>query len=390
MTKELHPILPKPILVRTSAQLREMMARLRSELAHDPLLAVDTEANSMYAYRERVCLIQFSTRLTDYIVDPISGIDVTPIGELFADPAIEKVFHAAEYDLICMKREFHFTFTNLFDTMIAARITGMKNYGLGALLETLIQVEVDKSHQRDDWGHRPLPKDSLIYAQRDTHYLPALRDYFAERLTELNYWEDARETFTELAEVTGAVRAFDPEGYWRLAIPNHLNRRQTAILRELYLLREEIAKSRDVPPFKVMQDKSMVALAQAAPESLGEMERANGVPFSITRRYGLEMLEAIERGKAARVPVPPRPEPPTDPVIVECYTALREWRKTRALERGVESDVIISRETLWTLAERRPKTLDEMRSIRGLGEWRLGQYGKEILAVTSRYQGKTI
>lgn len=390
MTKELHPVLPKPILVRTSTQLREMLARLRNELAHTPLLAVDTEANSMYAYRERVCLIQFSTRLTDYIIDPIAGFDVTPLGELFADPAIEKVFHAAEYDLICMKREFHFTFNNLFDTMIAARVTGMKNFGLGPLLEELMQIEVDKSHQRDDWGHRPLPKDSLIYAQRDTHYLPALRDFFAERLTELNRWEDAHESFIELAEVNGVAREFDTEGYWRLAIPNRLTRRQTAILRELYLLREDIAKNRNTPPFKVMQDKSLVALAQAAPESLGEMERVNGVAYSATRRHGLAMLEAIERGKSARIPSPPRPEPPTDPVIVECYTALREWRKTRALERGVESDVIISRETLWTLAERRPKTLDEMGSIRGLGEWRLAQYGDEILEVTRRYRGKTI
>ncbi|MBE2184670.1 MAG: HRDC domain-containing protein [Anaerolineae bacterium] len=387
MTKQAHPALPKPILARTSAQLREVMAQLRSELEHAPLLAVDTEANSMYAYREQVCLIQLSTRLTDYIIDPIAGFDVAPLGELFADQNIEKVFHAAEYDLICMKRDFHFTFTNLFDTMIAARVVGMKNFGLGSLLEELMQIEVDKSHQRDDWGQRPLPKDSLLYAQHDTHYLPALRDYFAERLTEMSRWEDARETFEDLSHINGVVRTFDPESYWKLAVPNHLTRRQTAILRELFLLREQIAKDRNTPPFKVMQDKPLIALAQAAPESLAEMERVNGVSYSATRRYGLAMLEAIENGKAARVPSPPRPEPPTDPVQVECYTALREWRKTRAADRGVESDVIVSRETLWTIAERRPKTLDEMGSIRGLGEWRLAQYGEEILMVTKRFKG---
>src|SRR5690606_29531 len=132
----------------------------------------DTESNSLYAYRERVCLIQLSTRSRDYILDPLIIVDMSPLAPLLADPGVEKVFHAAEYDLICLHRDYGFIVNNLFDTMVAARICGYKAIGLGSLLSEFLGVELDKRHQRDDWGERPLPPDSLRYAQMDTHYLP--------------------------------------------------------------------------------------------------------------------------------------------------------------------------------------------------------------------------
>jgi ribonuclease D len=375
------PALPEPLYIRNKAQMRDVLPRLRDELARDPLLGVDTESNSMYAYRERVCLIQLSTRVTDYLVDPLSGVKIEPLGEFFEDSIIEKVFHAAEYDIICMKRDFSFAFNNLFDTMIASRVCGMKNFGYGALLSEILGIASDKSHQRDDWGRRPLPADSLLYAQMDTHYLPALRDDFARRLTEMNRWQDAREAFYELTLVDAARREFDPEGYWRLALPNQLTRRQSAVLRELYLLRDELARQRNLPTFKVMQDKLLLALAQVTPTSLAELEQVEGVGQGTLHRYGGRILAAVAAGKAARPPRPPAPEPPADPVVVERYTALREWRKTLAAERGIESDVIIPKDTLWLVAEANPRTLDDLRTVQGVTSWRLEQYGAAMLNV---------
>ena len=143
--------LPQPTTIDSAGKLKT----LARALAQEPLLAIDTESNSLYAYRERVCLIQLSTRTADFILDPFDLPDLQPLAPLFANPAIEKVFHAAEYDLMCMKRDFGFVFRNLFDTMIAARVCGRKQIGLGALLNDLAGVPVDKSHQRDDWGRRP-------------------------------------------------------------------------------------------------------------------------------------------------------------------------------------------------------------------------------------------
>lgn len=375
--------LPQPTYVDSA----EKLAALIRSLADEPLLAIDTESNSLYAYRERVCLIQLSTRSTDYIIDPLKIQSMQPLAPLFANPKIEKVFHAAEYDLMCMKRDFGFVFDNLFDTMIAARVCGRKLIGLGNLLSEFAGVVVDKSHQRDDWGQRPLPTESLLYAQMDTHYLPRLRDHFAAELARLDRLDEAAEAFRDVCRVPPARSLeFDSEGYWRISLPNNLTRRAAAVLREVYHVREHIAQERDIPSFKVMSDKALVAIAQAAPASMSELSQVDGIPPIQVRRYGRLLLDAVDAGMRARLPTPPMPDPPADPVVVERYTALREWRKARALERGVESDVIISKDALWTLAERAPDSLDEMDDVPGLGPWRLGVYGVEILEVIRRYR----
>jgi superfamily II DNA helicase RecQ len=119
---------------------------------------------------------------------------------------------------------------------------------------------------------------------------------------------------------------------------------------------------------------------------MSDLSYLDGLTPLQVRRYGRILLDAVAVGTRARLPTPPTPEPPADPVVVERYTALREWRKARALERGVESDVIISKEALWTLAERAPDSLEAMDGVPGLGPWRLGVYGQEILEVIRRYR----
>ena len=367
----------------------EDLVRLADALRHEPMLAIDTESNSLYAYRERVCLVQLSTRQHDYILDPLIIVDMSPLGPLLANPGIEKVFHAAEYDLICLQRDYGFSVNNLFDTMIAARICGHKLVGLGSLLAEFQGVALDKRHQRDDWGQRPLPPDSLAYAQMDTHFLPALRDRLVEELTALGRWREATEAFAEATRVNLPDISFDPEGYWRIGMPNQLTRHQMAVLRELYLLRETLAETRDLPPFKVFSDKTLVQLAVAEPRKLGDLNDIDGMTPAQIRRYGKQVLRAIEQSDKNRLPSPPVRQPSADPEVVECYTLLREWRKQRAQERGVESDVIVSREALWTLAHRRPVTVEAMRDIEGLGPWRITAYGEDLLNVLKRCPPRT-
>jgi len=164
-------------------------------LAREPRLAVDTEANSLHAYREQVCLIQFSTPQTDYLVDPLSLDDLTHLAPLFSDQGIEIIFHAAEYDVLGLQRDFDFSFSNLFDTMLAARTLGYKQVGLGRLLADKFNVDVDKHNQKADWGQRPLTPGLIDYARLDTHYLIALRDILEAELREKGRWELAQEDF---------------------------------------------------------------------------------------------------------------------------------------------------------------------------------------------------
>jgi ribonuclease D len=308
-----------------------------------------------------------------------------PFGKLMADANIEKVLHAAEYDMLCMKRDFGYTFTSLFDTMIAARICGRKAIGLGALLAAHVGVQLDKSHQRDNWGKRPLPQASLRYAQTDTHYLPRLRDLFHDELTRAGHLDEAQEIFAEFCDVPAPNgRHFDPDGFWGIGIANHLTLYQTGILKALYHLRDDIARERNTPPFKVMGNKLLVEIARADPNNLGKLKRVRGMSPHTVRRYGERILRVVKIGRTYNLAPPPQPPAP-DPTEVELYSQLHTWRKTRAQERGVESDVIISKHTLWKLAQVSPSNLDDMIGIKGLGPWRLATYGTEILDVIRAY-----
>jgi ribonuclease D len=362
-------------MVSSARALSDLARRLQDE----SLVAVDTESNSLFAYREQVCLIQFSTRTEDWVIDPLALEDLSALVPLFADPNIEKVFHAAEYDLMCLKRDYGFTFANLFDTMLSARILGRKAIGLGNMLEEFFGLQVDKRYQRADWSMRPIPMEQLRYAQQDTHYLPALHDILLMQLTEKGVLPEAHEVFNRLVQVAPAAHTFDPDGYWRINAARDFSRRQMALLRELYLLRDDLARRRNRPPFKIFSDDTLVNTAKVAPHSLADLVGIPGLNHSQIERYGHALLDAVERGEKAKLPPRPDRGPRMDAATMARFDALRDWRKARAAERGVESDVIIPKEALWALARTPPQSLDDLDQIPGLGPWKRDKYGDELL-----------
>ncbi|MCZ7546848.1 MAG: ribonuclease D [Anaerolineae bacterium] len=357
------PALPAATFIDTPQSLR----RLLDDLRDAPLLAVDTESNSLYAYRERVCLIQVSTRRADYLIDPLALDDMSALSPLMADPAVEKVFHAAEYDIMCLKRDFGWQFANLFDTMIAARILGWRQVGLGNVLGKEFGVKVDKRHQRANWGERPLPPDRLRYAQMDTHYLPTLRDRQAQALRAGRHWEEAQETFADLVSVPAAEHNFDPEGFWSVNGTRDLSREKMALVRELYLLRDRMARERDCPPFKIFSDATLVALAVQAPKGRAALRAIRGMSAGQVQRYGEAILQALRRGERSDPPRLPRRNDVPPPDVLARYDALHVWRRDRASARGVESDVIVSRDVLWSLARSAPPHLGRTQQDRRTG-----------------------
>lgn len=368
----------------------QQVTRLRETLRGVRRLAVDTESNSLYAYQERVCLIQLSTDEADFLIDPLafeSKSDLAFLGEVFADPGIEKVFHAAEGDIMGLRRDFAFTFASIFDTMIAARNLGWQNFGLAALLAEFFGVTLSKSHQRADWGRRPLTPALVQYAQQDTHYLLPLRDHFAALLAEQNLMEEAQEMFGEVCRAQWQGGGFDPEGFWQINGARDLDGVSAAVLRELYLYRDQIARKRDLPVFKVMGDAVLTALASAKPRSVRDLQGVRGMTDGQIARHGRAILDCVRRGLAAPPLKPPRRRRSPDDLVVRRFEALHDWRKGRAAKRGVPSDVILTRDALWELAEVAPRTLDELAAVRTLGPWRLNAYGEEILRVLARLNG---
>ncbi len=378
--KDRTPQFPRAYIIRRTQELRRYVERWRKE----PLLALDTESNSLYAYYEQVCLVQLSTREQDFIIDPLALDDMSPLGALLADPQIEIVFHAAEYDIISLKRDFGFEFAHIFDTMLAARICGWKRIGLGNILAEHFGVRAEKKYQRADWAQRPLPPEQLLYAQMDTHFLPALRDHLHAELEALGRLEEAHEIFAELPRLAPAQHTFDPEGYWRIHGVRDMPREKMGIVRELYLLRDAIARRRNKPVFKIFSDQTLLHLAKIAPRRHQDLYTVKGLSSRLARSEGDAILEAVARGKRSTPPTRPKRTRHVDPQVLERYDALQHWRKRRAAERGVESDIILGRETMWALAHAAPTRLEDLADIPGLGPWRRAEYGEELVALLAR------
>ena len=319
--------LPPPALVADD----DGLDRLVQALAPCPVVAVDTESNSLHAYRERVCLIQFSTPDADVIVDAIRLPDLSRLAPVFANPTQQKVFHAAEYDIVCLRRSYGFEFTNIFDTMSAARTLGWPKVGLAAILDTHFGVTLSKKYQRADWKRRPLTPEQLDYARLDTHYLLRLRDQQLQTLTESGHWPEAREEFARLARLgrDAGGPGPDPAGFWRVTGARDLTPAQAAVLQALFAYRDARAERVDQPPFKIMGESTLLALARQCPRGAGDLQSLPGMTPEQIRRHGPSVLQAVQKGLGAPAQFPPRVEREPDDVR-ERYDRLHTWRKHRA------------------------------------------------------------
>jgi ribonuclease D len=281
-----HP--PPPTLVDDPAGLAALVERLRGER----VIALDTESNSFHVYRERVCLLQLSSRTGDFVVDPFS-VDPAPLAEILCDGR-ETVLHGADYDVRCLRREYGWRLPRLFDTMAAARRLGRAGLGLSALVEAEFGVRLSKAFQRADWGRRPLTREQLTYAALDTHFLLPLYDSLAGELATRGAADDARREFDRIAAAEFRERVFDPEGWRRLKGARDLDPPGRAVLRALWIAREEQARALDRPPFKVLAEQAMLELARRRPADDEALGRIPGVTPSVLRRMGAILRAAID------------------------------------------------------------------------------------------------
>ncbi len=370
--------LPTYHLVEDSDSWAACLDRLLSQ----PRIAVDLEANSLFAYREQICLIQLSIPGSDFIIDPLADFKFDEFAGILIDPSIEKIFHAAEYDLILLQRQFQWGIKNLFDTMWAARILGLPRCGLANLLFDFYDIYHNKKHQKADWCRRPLTQDQLTYAQVDTHYLLRLQDDLNGRLKEQGILQEAGEIFAEQTTVTLPDISFDPESFWRINGVRDLSGSGRSIAKALNIFRDQQAQKHNRPAFKVFQNRTLYELSQAAPKTVQELHGIHGMSRGQVRRYGDSIISVIAGAQNGPSPRRHRPHSPRPPeAVANRYEQLHKWRKLRAKERGVESDVIISRDALWKLAKNNPQSRIELDNLKVLGPWRFQTYSDEIISV---------
>lgn len=354
-------------------------------LLQAPRIAVDIEANSLYAYREQICLIQVSTDRHNFIIDPLSGLSLAPLKKVFENPAVEKVFHAAEYDLALIGSLYGWRTVNLFDTMWAGRVLGFSKMGLAWFLETLYGIQLDKKHQKANWAERPLSHEKLVYACNDTCHLLRMRDDLGRQLEANNLEEETAEIFQGLCRPHKPHRTFDVNGFWKLPGAHTMPPRAQSVLKALFIFREEAAKKRDVPPFKVLNNQVLLQIARASVGWNGSPREKfppiPGVPAKVLERHSPRLLEVVLKALNSPPPTYPAKSQHHSPGYWQRHESLMQWRKETAIERGVESDVILGRESLEELAEKWPKGEDELEAIASLGAWKRSRYGNSILRI---------
>jgi ribonuclease D len=371
--------------VTTWIRTPEELADLAGSFAGCRTIALDTESDSLYHHLEKVCLVQIATDRGDAVlVDSLAVRDLSPLGPALADPGLVKVLHGADYDVTTLKRDFGFSFANLFDTMIAARFLGMPGIGLAAVAEAELGVKLSKANQKDDWSRRPLTPQQEIYALADVQHLVALRGRLEAKLEGLGRLEWVREECEAVAALEPKVRGHNPEAYLGVKGARRLGPRQLAALRELYAWREGRAEQTDRPAFKILGNEVLRKMAERRPRTLAELRHAPGV---LPRLKGQadEILAGLRRAAElpdSELPVIPRtPRPVVSSAQLLRAARLKEWRNGRAEELKVEVSVVLPQRLIDRLAEAAPRDTAALAEIEGLRRWRIEAFGDEMLAV---------
>jgi len=341
-------------------------------------VAVDTEADSLHSYFDKVCLIQISIPGEDMVIDPLQKLDLTAFGAVLADPNITKVLHGADYDLRILNRDFGFTIANVIDTMICAQLLGYEAIGLAALLERYFAITVDKTHQRADWAMRPLPPAMLEYATSDTRHLIELSGKMREELIAVGRWDWAQEEFARLETIRFAEKDLNGEDFRRLKGLNALDRRSLAIAKSLYDFRDSLARKADRPPFKIFGNDIILDVAKtkaATPDALAGIKSL--VP-AIRRRYERDILRHVKEAMAlSEEALPEKGETKPwmrDKALETRVSKLKDIRDKKAKELKIDPGVLAPRHVLTAIATTR--NLDEVPAMR---DWQKRVLGADLI-----------
>ena len=369
-----------PLWIRTPEELDALVVSLGRAKA----LSIDTEADGLHHYPVKLCLVQVADdRGRGHLVDPLALPTLEPLGPFFADAGVVKVLHAADNDLGYLKRLYGFSVANIFDTAIAARFLGVTSLSLDGLLRDFIGVDPGPSRQKDDWSKRPLSPAQETYALNDVLHLIPLREKLLEALRAKGRDLWVEEECALIAAMPAPEKAADPDAYMKLKGAKDLDGRGLAVLRELHQARETMAVKLDRPPFMILGNEVLVALAVLKPRDSNSILTVKGCTINVVRRAGEAILAAVERGLAvpdSDLPVRrPNPRPRTSGAVQRRSEALRAWRVEAAKLVELDAGVIFPQRLIDRLAHDPPRDLDALARVEGVGRWRAELFGAELL-----------
>jgi ribonuclease D len=370
-------------IVTSAAELND----LADDLGREAVIGVDLEADSMFHFQERVCLLQIAIPGRNVVVDTMALSDLSALRPVFRDSQIKKVFHGADYDVRSLYRDFDIRINNLFDTQLACRFLGFKETGLEAVLKNLFDVTLNKKFQRKDWSRRPLPKDMLDYAVSDVRYLAPLTERLEQELQEKGRLAWVGEECRILSKVRPTVSDGEPL-FLNCKGAGRLDPRGLAVLEELLAFRRHIAREKDRPLFKVFSHETLMALANAQPAHAADLEKAAVLSPAQMERYGRDLLSAIKVGMhlpAAQLPRYPRRRPQTvSAAASERIQRLRRFRETQGRRLKIDPALVCSKAAMMAIALRKPATPEDLADVAELRQWQRKVFGKDIIAALKK------
>jgi ribonuclease D len=333
-------------VIDNDLKLNELVTRL----GITPWIALDTEADSLHAYPEKICLIQVTTPPGDELIDPLTNVDLTPLLDILRRH--ELLMHGADYDLRLFRKHYNFVPQAVFDTMLASRLLGHQQFGLTNLLSQYLNVTLDKGPQKADWAKRPLTERMEAYARNDTHYLKPLSDILRAELMAKGRLAWHQESCARLISDCSELRPPDPNLVWRVKGSSALGPEALAVLRELWQWRESEAVAANRPPFFIVRHESLTGIAIAA---------VCGKPIEplVPKKFSERRYQALKRAIKEGLAVPPDRQPqPVRNMVRRVNDAtkrrmevLQKRRDARATELGIDATLIASRAVLLDLAE---------------------------------------
>ena len=375
------PVIPFE-LVDTTSGLKNVLKSLQDADA----LAVDLEADSMFHFQEKVCLIQIASKHHLFIVDPMQVKDLSALKPLFSDPGIKKVFHGSDYDVRSLFRDFSIVIHNLFDTELACRFLGFQHSGLDAVLQTFFDVKLEKKYQKKDWSMRPLPKAMVTYAANDVHHLLPLAQRLEEQLVEKERLAWVREECDLLSRVRPNQNHVKPlflnfKGAGRL-LPGEL-----AVLEALLKWRKQAARKKDLPLFKIIGNNSILTLTREKPQTEKELEACRALSAKQTGMYGRQLITAVKKGLKTpenQLPVYPRTRTPRMPESkIRIAKRLKHWKEEKAADLDIDPALVLNKSQTMDIARITPAGIHDLEGIESLKSWQIKAFGKEIIGCIS-------
>jgi ribonuclease D len=271
------------------------LTEIKSDVASSRIICLDTEYDSFRYFNDKLCLIQLKTERMTYLLDPLNGLDISFLGEPFADPGVLKVLHAGDNDIRLLKRDYGFEFRNIFDTHRAAYILGNHYLALSKLITDYLGVEFSKKKtiQRSQWDNRPLTEEQMAYAALDTAYLPALYERLASDIQEKGLGQMAAAHFENIASLTWRAKDLDPQGHKKIKGYLTLNAEQKIILKKLFGWRFRKARDANRAAFMVMSDQNLLALSKIKAQSRDDLAYAGILSNDKIGQHGDEIINII-------------------------------------------------------------------------------------------------